>query len=102
LHHRRHEHADEQQPVGEFGGIYILSGTNTLTNNSLSGNTAGSFGGGIYTLFGTITLTNNIIWGNSSGIYTFGGDFTVNYSIVQQASGVYSGTSNANHGLNEL
>jgi hypothetical protein len=78
------------------GGICTELGTNTLTNNSLSGNTAGSFGGGIYTLFGTTTLTNNIIWGNSSGIYTLGGDLTVNYSIVQQASGVYSGTSNLN------
>jgi parallel beta-helix repeat protein len=80
---------------GAGGGIFISDGPHTLTNNSLSGNTAG-FGGGIYTEGGTNTLTNNIIWGNSSGIESNGGDLTVTHSIVQQASGVYSGTGNLN------
>jgi predicted outer membrane repeat protein len=49
------------------GGVYTFVGTNTLTNNSLSGNTAGSRGGGIYTIGGTNTLTNNSLSGNSAG-----------------------------------
>ena len=73
------------------GGIYTFSGTNTMTNNTISGNSAGSDGGGIYTLFGTNTMTNSIIWGNSSGIVNDKSVLTVTYSIVQ---GGFTGIGN--------
>jgi hypothetical protein len=49
--------------VNKGGGIYNW-GTLTITNNTISGNTANS-GGGILNV-GTSTLTNNIITGNSA------------------------------------
>ncbi len=67
-----------------------------MRHNSLPGTLASSSAAGIYTFDGTNTLTNNIIWGNSSGIFNDGSSLTVTYSIVQQASGVYSGTGNLN------
>jgi parallel beta-helix repeat protein len=62
------------------GGIHAYNGTNTLTNNTLSGNSAGTYGGGIYTRNGTNTLTNNTLSGNSA---TYGGGIVV-----------YNGTNN--------
>jgi len=63
------------------GGIYTFEGTNTLTNNTLSGNSATNAGGGIYTLQGTNTLANNSLSGNSAsvggGIYTIGSTSTM-------------------------
>jgi filamentous hemagglutinin family protein len=51
------------------GGILAVS-TVTLTNSTVSGNTAGVDGGGIWT-FGTVTLTNSTVSGNTAG--QFGG-----------------------------
>ena len=53
------------------GGVYIYSGTSTLTNCSITGNTAFStssyaYGGGVYTYYGTNTLTNCSITGNTA------------------------------------
>ena len=67
---------------GDGGGIYN-SGTLTLTNSTVSGNTASSsyysyyysYGGGIYN-GGTLTLTNSTVSGNtasSSYYYSYGG-----------------------------
>ena len=61
------------------GGIYIRSGTNTMTNCSITGNTASSssaFGGGVCIDDGTNTLTNCSITGNtasSSAAFARGG-----------------------------
>ncbi len=50
------------------GGIYILGGTATLTNVTLSGNSGGlGYGGGIHNYLGTATLTNVTLSGNSAG-----------------------------------
>ena len=43
------------------GGIYNSYGTLTVTNSTISGNTAGSYGGGIYNYYGTLTANNSII-----------------------------------------
>ena len=51
------------------GGIQNSGGTVTLTNSTLSGNTA-SLGGGIHNSSGTVTLTNSTLSGNTAG---FGG-----------------------------
>ncbi|MGI8494556.1 MAG: choice-of-anchor Q domain-containing protein [Pyrinomonadaceae bacterium] len=47
------------------GGIYNLNGKTTLTNSTVSGNTA-TAGGGIYHGSGTMTLTNSTVSGNSA------------------------------------
>ena len=61
------------------GGIYNTQGAAlTLTNTTLTGNTANTFGGGIYINSGTVTLANSIVAGNtSSGSYA---DVDGNYS----------------------
>ena len=52
------------------GGGIVNRGTLTLTNSTVSGNSAGSLGsgGGIFS-FGTLTLTNSTVSGNSAGIH---------------------------------
>ena len=48
------------------GGVYIGSGTLTLTNSTVSGNSASDGGGGIYSESGTVTLTHSTVSGNSA------------------------------------
>jgi len=81
------------------GGIHTLGGTNTLTNNILSGNLALGYGGGIYTFQGTNTLTNNILSRNSApnggGIYTREGNNNLTNNILSdnranRGGGIYT------------
>ncbi len=53
-------------PRNYGGGICTSQGTNTLVNNTLSGNSTGYGGGGIYLYQGSNTLTNNTLSGNSA------------------------------------
>ena len=53
---------------GNGGGINNDGGTVTLTNSTVSGNTAGGDGGGIYSTGGTVTLTNSTVSGNSASV----------------------------------
>ncbi len=93
------------------GAIGIGAGTVTVTNSTISGNTATDGGGGISGGNGTVTLNNVTITGNTAnnqggGVYSFA---TVNYnrSIVSGnfASAFYDsgyevlnwGTDNANN-----
>ncbi len=67
-----------------FGGGIVIRGTLTMTNSTVSGNSA-SQGGGIYNQ-GTLTVTNSTISGNSAqgiagGIYN-DGTLTVTNSTV--------------------
>jgi len=75
------------------GGVYSeISSSLTLTNVTLSSNTAyNENGGALYSdSSSSLNLVNAIVWGNSpNGIY--GGTSTVNYSTVQ---GGYPGTGN--------
>src|SRR5262249_30189037 len=48
------------------GGLYNLNGTLTLTNCTISGNSAGTDSGGLWNN-GTATLTNCTVSGNSAG-----------------------------------
>ena len=65
------------------GGIYNIGGGNlTLTNDTLSGNSAFNAGGGIINIGGgNLTLTNDTLTGNSAheagGIYNAGGNLTL-------------------------
>src|SRR5262249_50733734 len=79
---------------GGFGGaIFNLGGTITITNSTLSGNTAmgGAAGGGsatagtglggaIFNLNGTLNLTNDTIFGNSTSGSNTGGSGIYNLS----------------------
>jgi hypothetical protein len=71
---------------GLGGGIITLFGSNTLTNNTISGNSALSGGGGIFTRFGSNTLTNNTVSGNTAssggGIVTLSGSNTLTNNTV--------------------
>ena len=68
------------------GGIHNNHGTLTLTNSTVSGNSAtGSFsrGGGIYSSFGTLTLNNTIVaLNNAPTDADISGSFTENSSLV--------------------
>jgi hypothetical protein len=52
------------------GGIYNRGGTLTVSNSTLSGNSAGDEGGGILLSSGTVTVSNSTLSGNSA---SFGG-----------------------------
>jgi CSLREA domain-containing protein len=61
-------------PNGTGGGI-LNGGTLTVTNSTITGNSASNSGGGIRNLSGTLTVTNSTITGNSA---TLGGGGIVN------------------------
>src|SRR5215208_4018592 len=68
------------------GGIFNYNGTLTVSNSTISGNSASS-GGGIYSGFGTLTVSNSTISGNSTtgaggGIHNIGGTLTVSNSTL--------------------
>jgi parallel beta-helix repeat protein len=68
------------------GGTYTRGGTNTLTNNTVAGNSATNFGGGIFADGGTNTLTNNTVAGNTAnrggGIFANSGTNTLTNNTV--------------------
>ncbi|MGB5696264.1 MAG: choice-of-anchor Q domain-containing protein [Polyangiales bacterium] len=79
---------------GEGGGIYNSGGTLTLTNSTVSGNTAEFGGGGIYNYSsGTLTVTNSTVSGNTvfdsgGGIWNeTGGTLTVTNTLVDDVCG---------------
>jgi hypothetical protein len=72
--------------IGNGGGIYQTSGTLTVTNSTISGNTTGGNGGGIYQAGNTLTVTNSTISNNTGatggGIYQAGGTLTITNSTI--------------------
>ncbi|MDX2232400.1 MAG: filamentous hemagglutinin N-terminal domain-containing protein [Leptolyngbyaceae cyanobacterium bins.349] len=99
---------DVNLPDAFGGGIFNDGGNLTITNSTLSGNSASGagygigYGGGIYTNGGTVTLNNSTLSGNSAqggdsygdgsgssnggGIYTNGGTVTLNNSTLSNNS----------------
>ena len=70
----------------DAGGVYN-TGTLTVTNSTLSGNSASRFGGGILNFHaGTLTVANSTLGGNTAssggGIYSSSAELTVTNSIV--------------------
>ncbi|KOO25133.1 insulin-degrading enzyme [Chrysochromulina tobinii] len=59
------------------GGVYVYSGTVTITSSSIYGNTA-DYGGGVYVSYGTVTITSSSIYGNRAGYG--GGVYVSSYS----------------------
>ncbi|QGZ90469.1 Calx-beta domain-containing protein [Microcystis aeruginosa] len=80
-------------------GIYN-SGTLTLTNNTITGNTANYYGGGIFNA-GSATLTNNTITGNKA-VYGGGisneGTLTINNNTITGNTANYDGGGIRNAG----
>ncbi len=81
------------------GGMYNSSSNSVVANCTFSANSA-SNGGGMYHSSGSPMLTNCIIWENTASsnpqICRVSGTVTVNYSDIQQTSGIYTGTKNIN------
>jgi PKD repeat protein len=81
------------------GGMYIASGSSSLTNVTFTANRSlniyGSDSGGIRMEGGILSLTNAILWGNFGNQLeiTNGGTATVTYSDMQ---GSWTGTGNIN------
>ncbi|MCZ8039857.1 MAG: right-handed parallel beta-helix repeat-containing protein, partial [Microcystis sp. LE17-20A] len=88
------------------GGIYN-AGTLTLTNNTISDNTANFYGGGIYN-GGTLTLTNSTItdntatYGGGGGIYNNGGTLTLTNSTITGNTAPLGGGGIENRGTSTL
>ena len=63
--------------AGAGAGLFNYGGTTTLSNCTVSGNSANFSGGGVSTYYGTTTLTNCTVSGNSAqfggGVYNYGG-----------------------------
>jgi hypothetical protein len=80
---------------GEGGGLYTY-GTLTVSNSTLSGNSATDNGGGIYNYYGTLTVSNSTLSNNSAtddggGIFNYFGTLTVSNSTLNGNSASFSG-----------
>jgi len=77
--------------AGDPGGGIANGGTFTIDNSTISGNSTSSSGGGIAN-GGTLTITNSTISGNSAsgsfggGVYNLGGDLTITDSTISANS----------------
>ncbi len=90
------------------GGIASRDGQITVTNSTVSGNSATGFfdngrGGGIWCYSGDLTVTVSTISGNSArgnggGIYSRDGDLTVTDSTISDNSSDYSTAGYGSHG----
>lgn len=107
---RRHCNPDQQHrstnSAGDGGGISIpASGTLTLTNSTVEGNSAQSRGGGIFNAHGSdyqgthyagmVTLTNSAVSGNTAG--TRGGGVS-NGDLLTLTNSTVSGNTVADRG----
>ena len=81
------------------GAMYTFSGSATLTNVTLSANTAGGAGGGICTdVSGTVTLTNVTLSGNTVTGANGSGGGIYNGSMMTLTNATLSGNSASNIG----
>ena len=85
---------------GSGGGIYSdYDGTTTVTDSTLSGNSANDDGGGIYSNRGSLTVTNSTLsknsatgrYGSGGGVYSSSGSLTVTNSTLSKNSATYGG-----------
>ncbi len=74
IYNTRHADRDQQHPLRQLGRrlrrrhLQQVGGTLTVTNSTLSGNSADGYGGGIYNDGGTLTVTNSTLSGNSADV----------------------------------
>ena len=85
---------------GSGGGLYIRSGTISLTNVTFADNTAGYRGGGLYSeSTGLLILRNSILWNNTAvnlgdNIYKDGGGaMTITDSDISTGAGFIDGAA---------
>ncbi len=86
----------DQQPYGYDGGAVINAGTLTISDSTLTGNTAQQNGGAIYNR-GVLTVANSTLWNNSApqgggGIVNVAGaTLRVTDSTLYKNSGYHGG-----------
>jgi predicted outer membrane repeat protein len=78
------------------GGVFVESGTFTMNNGTIIGNTAGGDGGGVYVKGGTFTMHNGTISGNTAtssggGVYVGSGTFTMQGGTISGNTATYYG-----------
>ncbi len=81
---------------GDGGGLYNNDGTTTITDSTITDNTARSQGGGLYNDTGTLTVINSTVSGNRAGqegggLYIFG-SATVTNIVNSTISGNVAGS----------
>lgn len=81
--------------TGLGGGIYDFIGTTNVINSTISGNTSGSSGGGMYSQGGSVQVTNSTITGNT-GLGT--GGFGNYYAAGTFRNSIVSGNVNSFNG----
>lgn len=83
---------------GSGGGLYNGGGVATVTDSTISGNTASDFGGGLYNYSGTATMTDSTVSGNNSadggGIYNESQVILTNTTVASNTANSGGGISN--------
>jgi hypothetical protein len=80
------------------GGVYVGSGTFTMSGGAVSGNSSSysyGGGGGVYVGNGTFTMSGGAVSGNSSSSYGGGGGVYVNSGTFTMSGGAVSGNSSS-------
>ena len=85
------------QTTGSGGGFFN-SGTLTITNSTISGNTINSGSGGGIRNTGTLTVSNSTISGNTANMAGGGGISNTNAGILTVTNSTISGNSAGNGG----
>lgn len=88
-------------------GIYINDGRTALSNTIFTGNTAANRGGGVYTYLGATTLSNSVLSNNTAnygaGVYTYNGTNTLmNNTLLSNIALIKGGGVYTLSGLNML
>ena len=93
-------------PRSSGGGLDAFSGKTTLTDCTVTGNSAASFGGGVYTAFGTnatLDLTDCTVYGNTAA---FGGGMencntaTLTHCTINENTATNNSSSSNGGGIN--
>ncbi len=85
---------DRNSSTADGGGIYIDSGTATMTGGTISNNTATKYGGGIFS-HGDLTISGGTISGNTAGI---GGGICVDSGTATMTGGTISNNTASTDG----
>ncbi|MBU1747400.1 MAG: choice-of-anchor D domain-containing protein, partial [Chloroflexi bacterium] len=77
------------------GGVYVESGSATLSGGQVAGNTAQSTGGGVYVGWGQATLSGGQIISNTAvgggGVYVFSGSATLSGAQIVSNTALWGG-----------